>query len=122
MSFNILHDPTTNCVILTFHETVTMEKIREAAPLVAQFCEEKKCFRILNDMSSARIQISIVDVFQSPAIMDNSGITRITKRALVVPPDFDKSEFLETVTRNRGHDLMVFNDIEKAKQWLLSKA
>jgi len=122
MSFNLLHDPVTDCIVLTFNETVTMEKIREAAPQVAKLCEEKECFRILNDMSSARIEISMVDAFQSPAIMDKSGITRITKRALVVPPDFDKSEFLETVTRNRGHDLMVFNDIEKAKQWLLCEA
>jgi hypothetical protein len=99
-----------------------METIREAAPQVAQLCEQKKCFRILNDMRAAKIEISMVEAFQSPAIMDKSGSTRTMRRALVVASDFNKAEFIETVTRNRGHDLMVFNDIEKARQWWLSKA
>jgi len=71
-------------------------------------------------MRSATINISVAGLFYSPKAMDESGVSRTIKRALLVPAAFEESEFLETVTRNRGHNLKVFRDIEEAKRWLLT--
>ncbi len=121
MSYSLRYDQDVDCVVLTFEDELTIAIIKEVAPQVARMCEETGCQRILNDMSSATIALSIAEIFSSPEIMDESRVSRRSKRALVVSPDFTDSHFLETVTRNRGHNLMVFTNIEEAKQWLLAE-
>ena len=121
MSYSLRHDQDDNCIVLTFDGTVDVDIIKEAAPEVARMSEETGCHLLLNDMSKATIDMSMMDVFSSPRVMDESNISRTMKRALIVPPDFSDAHFLETVTRNRGHDLMVFQDIEKAREWLLAE-
>ncbi len=121
MSYELQYDSKIDCVILRIQDIVTLEVIRMIAPEVARMCEETGCRRLLNDMSTATINISFLDLYKSPKTMDESGVSRKTKRALVVPPAFDEPDFLENLTRNRGHDLKIFKDIKEAKQWLLSK-
>jgi len=82
------------------------------APEVARMCEQTGCHRLLNDMSQATIDITVTGLSDSPSIIDNSKISRVIKRALVVPPSFEEASFLENVSRNRGHNLMVFENIE----------
>lgn len=120
MSYSLKHDSENGCIVLTFDDVVTIELIKEVAPEVAAMSEETGCLRILNDMSKATIEMSMMDVFSSPRVMDESKLSRTTKRVLVVPSDFSDAHFLETVTRNRGHDLMVFTDIDEARKWLLA--
>lgn len=121
MSHDLTYQPDIDCVILRIQGRVTIELIGEIAPLVASMLEKTNCRRLLNDMSKATIDVSIAALFNSPNIMDESGVMRITKRALVVPPSFDEAEFLENVTRNRGHNLMIFKNIEEAEKWLMEK-
>ncbi len=121
MSHKLSYDAETDCVILRVQGEVTIETIRELAPRVASLLEKTNCPRFLNDMSAATIDISVAELFGSPRIMDESGLKRDTKRALVVPPSFAESAFLENVTCNRGHNLMIFQDIEEAREWLLSE-
>lgn len=119
-TFSLKHDRKNNCIVLVFRGIVTMGVIREVAPQVARLTAETGCMRILNDMRGAKIEISFIDVFDSPRVMDESQISRRTVRALVVPKDFEHRRFLETVTRNRSHNLMVFTDIKEAKKWLFA--
>jgi len=121
MSYLIKYDKEDDCIVIVFEGAVTAESIKEAAPRVARMCKETGCRRILNDMSAATINISFLEIFGSPEIMDNSKVPRSAKRALIVPPDFNNAYFLETVSRNRGHDMMVFNDRGKAKKWLFGQ-
>ena len=118
-TYKLHYDSDIDCVILRVEGTVTLDRIRKLAPEAARLCEQTNCTRLLNDMSTATLDISILDVYQSPAVMRESGITHKIKRALVLPRTFDKSDFIETVTRNRGHDFKIFIDIHKARQWLL---
>ena len=119
MSHELSYDSELGCIVLHIEGKVTVEVIRELAPEVASMVEETGCRRILNDMSVATIDVAVMDLFDSPKIMSESGIASDTKRALVVPCSFAKSGFLETVTRNRGQNLMVFEDVDEAKEWLL---
>ena len=121
MSHKLYYDSDIDCVILRVQGEVTMDFIREVAPQVGSMCAEKGCNRLLNDMSEATINVSFTDLFGSPKAMDESRVSRTIKRALVVPPAFEESRFLENVTRNRGHNLMVFKDIEEATKWLLAE-
>jgi len=121
MPHELRYDDDIDCVILRVEGTVTMELIRELAPQVARLCEETGCNRLLNDMSAASIRIPVMELFTSPKIMDESRVTQRIRRALVAPSSFAEAEFLQDVTRNRGHDFKVFRDVEEAKQWLLTR-
>ena len=120
MAHTISYDSGMGCVILCIRGKITIEQIQGLAPQVAHMLQETNCRRLLNDMSAAVIEVSPVNLYRSPQIMDESGIMRDTRRALVLPADFRDARFLEDVPRNRGHNLMVFTDVEKAKEWLLS--
>ncbi len=122
MPYSLSYDRDCDCVVVVFENRVDLNVIREAAPKVARLCEETGCRRILNDMSNAIIDISIAQIPESPRIMDESQIARATKRALVLPRGFSEAHFLETVTRNRGHNLRVFFDVKKARAWLRGDA
>lgn len=108
-------------VILRVHGRVTIERIQELAPQVAKMLEKTNCRLLLNDMSNASIDISFQNLYNSPKIMDASGVMRTIKRALVVPSSFEESAFLENATQNTGHNLKVFKNIEEAEEWLLDK-
>ena len=118
MTHQLAYNAESDCIELTVGGTFTMERLKRIAPEVARLSEESGCLKILNDMSGATIDISLAEIYSSPQEMDNSGICRTTRRALVVPPDFNQAAFLETVTRNRGHNLKVFHDRESALAWL----
>lgn len=122
MSYSLSYDKDNDLIVIIFGEKVGIDLIKEAAPKVARLCEETGCRRILNDMSNAMIDISIAQIPESPRIMDESQIARATKRALVLPRGFSEAHFLETVTRNRGHNLRVFFDLKKAMAWLRGDA
>lgn len=121
MSHDLYHDSENDCIILRVEGKVTLDRIRRIAPEVARICEETGCSRLLNDMSETEIDIPVPELFKSPKIMEESNVPRVLKRALVVPSSFGELGFLENVSRNRGHNLMVFRDIEEARKWLLAE-
>jgi len=121
MSYELSYDFDMDCVILRIQGEVTIELVRKLTPQVASMLEKKNCHRLLNDMSGTTINFSIAELYSSPKIMDESGVMHSTKRALVVPSSFEKYEFLENVTVNRGHNLKVFKDIKEATKWLLAE-
>lgn len=119
MSYQIDYDPQQGVIFITVENLLNMARLTEIARQVAATSEAQQCLRILYDMSRAEIDVSMVDIYNSPQKMDEAHISRRTRRALVTPPGFDKGMFLETVTRNRGHNLRVFTDYDVAKEWLL---
>jgi hypothetical protein len=120
MTHTLQYNPDTDCIELTIQGIFNMKRLEAIAPEVARLSEKSACLRILNDMSNATIDVSLADIYSSPQQMDNSGICRSTRRALVVPPGFEQATFLETVTRNRGHNLKIFHDRDSATAWLLT--
>lgn len=118
MSHKLYYDSDLDCVILRVEGLVTLNRVRKLAPEVSHLCEKTGCCRLLNDMSGAQIDITIPGLFTSPQIMNESHVSPKIKRALVVPPSFKEAEFLENVTRNRGHNFKIFNDIDDAVKWL----
>lgn len=97
-----------------------LEQLKEYAAEVAALSEEKNCLNILNDMTGAKIDIDFMDVYHSPRYVTEAGIKNATRRALVVPDDFNQDQFLENVTRNACHNLKVFHNVDDAKEWLLA--
>ena len=118
MKYSLFVDPDIPCIVLACEGKVDIQAIRELAPQVAHKCAETGCPRILIDMSAATLELSVMQVFESPAIMDSAHISRTTKRAGVMPAGFADAHFLETITRNRGHNFKLFSSVAEAKAWL----
>lgn len=120
MSHTLAYLPDEGYIELRVEGCFNLTRLKQIAPEVAKLSNESGCLHILNDMSNATIDVSVLDVYSNPQQMDDAGITRSTRRALVVPENFEHANFLETVTRNRGHDLKVFFDRDEAINWLQS--
>ena len=118
MKYSLCFDPEVPCVVLTCEGAVDLQAIRELAPHVAHTCSETGCPRILIDMGAATLELSVMQIFESPSIMDQSHIPRTPKRAGVMPSGFTDAHFLETITRNRGHNFKLFSTVAEAKAWL----
>jgi hypothetical protein len=86
-----------------------------------EFRAENGCNRFLFDMTQAEIIGGTWNTFLTgtvPADPDRKQIQQ--KIALLYVGDMSDHEFMETVAVNRGYDLRVFNDHDKAMDWLVS--
>jgi len=118
MPYEIRYDSDIDCVILQAEAKVTMDWIRKVAPKVTAACNKNGCQKLLNDMTKCSIDVSVLDMYTSPRIIEASGLGTI-KRALVVPESFKRSNFLKNSTIRKGHHFMIFIDREEARKWLL---
>ena len=119
MPFFVKYHEGLQAVVLELTGRISIQSIREVALEVVRVCRETGCQRILNNASGADTRdLSFIDVYSSPEVLEECGILKTTKRAVVVPAIFNEARFLENVTRNRGHYIRVFWDLDTATAWL----
>ncbi len=80
----------------------------------------------LYDVNKAKRGISLVEVYYVPRkldeILERLGSKKYAvKEAIVTNIDTEYFEFTETVSRNIGHRLKIFNDTDAARKWLIGK-
>lgn len=74
MSHTLYYDTTNDCIVLTVEGIVTLARIREIAPEVGAMCEKTGCRRLLNDMRTATLAISLIDAYtKAPGLWTNPG-------------------------------------------------
>ena len=92
-------------------------------PLTTDMHEETvkhKCRLFLNDYRNAYIDISTIEVYGLPQLMEAFGTNPSARHAVVVKGETELVRFFETVSKNRGKFVEVFTDIDKARDWLKS--
>lgn len=92
-------------------EIDTLEKAIE----VSQQC---KCKKLLFDHRKATVVARTLESYDRPTIYENLGFDRITKLASLVSEINDELRFYETVCRNRGWQMRVFDEYADAAAWL----
>ena len=105
-----------------FSINVAKAMITEAA----QVAKAQNCFLILNDMREARLNLSMLEIYQMPkTITDIFTALELDvhkfKRALVATNGLKAYSFFETVTLNRSQPVKYFLDLDEAKKWLSGK-
>ncbi len=78
------------------------------------------CKLILNDMREAELNLATVDIYYLPGMLDAAGLDRSWKRAIIATNQLEDYRFFETVARNRGYQVRVFTEKNKAMNWLRS--
>ena len=131
MAYKVIYDADEDCVHASIEGGVDLATVQQYAREIIRHLRAHQCLRLLNDMRRASIGLSTMDLYELPAWieerMEEAGVSRACKRALLVSKDFNDYQFYETVSRNHGHLLEVFadakitgvfRDIAKADEWL----
>jgi hypothetical protein len=127
MTYQVVYDPDEDCVHGRIEGQVDLALVHEYAKEIIRQLSAHNCLRFLNDMRQASVTLSTVDIYDLPAWIEEAGMDRSCKRALLVAKDFDDYLFFETVSRNHGHlvevfadpsQTAIFRDIGEARAWL----
>ncbi len=127
MAYKVEYNAAEDCVQARIEGSVDLEMVHRYAREIIRQLSAHNCWRLLNDMRRASIRLPTVDIYDLPAWIEEEGLNRDCRRALVVSRDFDDYKFFETVSRNHGHLLEVFadpnatgifRDKTKAREWL----
>ncbi len=131
MAYEVVYHAEEDCVIARIEGVVDLDMVHEYACEIIRQLSAHHCRRLLNDVRKASIRLSTADIYDLPAwieeALEEAGMNRGFKRALVVARDFNDYKFYETVSRNHGHLLEVFadanathifRDLTKAHEWL----
>ncbi len=80
-----------------------------------------KCPRLLSDLREAVISKSLLDIYSMPRVVEQAGMQKSFRRAIVVNPPVNDYRFLEIVSVNEGQEVRVFSDPEEALRWLVAE-
>jgi hypothetical protein len=114
VAYEVVYNAHEDCVHARIEGIVDLDVAHEYARAIIEQLSAHHCLRLLNDMRKASVRVSIVDIYDLPAwieeVLKEAGVSRTCKRALIVARDFQDYKFFETVSRNHGHLLEVFTD------------
>jgi len=76
---------------------------------------------VLIDHRKLLLNLSMVDIYDRPSILESLGLPKSARIAEVVSESQHEGfKFFETVSRNNGYLVSIFLDIDSAKAWLKS--
>ena len=90
---------------------------------IVQACEQHQCFNVLGEQNLLQT-VTIAEAFDHPALFKKVGITPKHRIAWVDknPRTRNTTEFIRDVLTSRSiGNGRLFNDVETAKNWLLSR-
>jgi hypothetical protein len=91
-------------------------------PETIKLCRENECYKVLGIATSSKPP-STIDSYKHGDLFHKFKIDGKYKIAWVElnPKSYEGIKFIETVLFNRGVDVKLFADVDKAKTWLLSE-
>jgi len=106
-------------ILIKVHEPMTSELGRRCGAEAARLGEENNIKRFLFDLRKApNIQNVMPNYNFAYKDMSDFGFPRASRSALLTKPDDKSHEFMETVFRNAGYQVMIFTDKPTAILWL----
>jgi len=126
MTYTVEYNANTKIIESHFQGETDLEELKEVARKTLQIVQQTNCLNVLTDLSDASLNASVVDLFEHPQqlaeIIQEAGLNvHMLKRAFVVRGDGENFKFYEDVAVNRGHTVMLFHDLDKARNWLQGK-
>jgi len=97
-----------------------LEENKQIHQIIVNACKDHNCNRVLIDDRRVIYTASIISIYQLAEYYVKVDLPRQIHRAALVA-DFkykETNDFFENVSRNRGINLRLFYDIEKAEEWL----
>lgn len=108
-------------VHLVFEGSVATRDVRQAASEALELAAKAGVHGFLVDARNAHLALSIIELYDLPALLFSLGFQRTHRMAVVHVPGSTHSQdlgFMETVFRNLGYDASLFTEVEDALEWL----
>lgn len=120
--YHVKYDKDNNCVCVSVHGDFQLSVMRPMIKEVRSLLTKHNSNTILNDMREAKLVESTTGTFNMPGIASKYGIKRSIKRAIVVSAISPEFKFFETVFRNQGNIVRVFDQMVEARKWLFDES
>jgi hypothetical protein len=120
MPFSIYYDKKFNCIVVLFKGVLRPEEGKSYPKEAVRLGLKHGCKRILVDVREGQLDFSTTDIYKLSEMLDNGGLDRSWKRAVIASKQFEDFQFYETVMINRGYQLKIFSDPDEAMKWLNS--
>ena len=109
-------------IIVRVNEDMTRALAESLGLEAIHLGDRKNINKYLYDLRNSRNKESI----NANYIFANQDLKRLepnlsNKIAMLTSPEDQSHDFVETVLRNVGHDVLIFNNEEKALTWLLEE-
>ena len=96
----------------------SLKEVQDYGMAVYQAAILNKCNRILCDETKLEYRLNTLDTFKSAEYISES-VPAVARVALVCRPEnINDASFWETVAVNRGLQVRIFTDREKAHKWI----
>lgn len=112
----------TRILLTVYTNPLTLADLKDATMANVALATEKQSYRYLGDCTALAPGGSTLDIYQFGCFLAGLGLDPASKEAIVLPLSpgaADDLRFYETVTRNRGIDVRVFEDRDDAIRWLI---
>ncbi len=118
MSWKNVYVPDTHIIHVTVSGLVDRRQWEKQLPSSIKEAALHSCYRFLVDYRKADLQLGLLDLYDRPAYYEKAGMPRSARIALLFAPTAKDTDFIETVTSNRGYSVRVFREMEPAVVWL----
>jgi hypothetical protein len=119
MRWEFLYQEKQGYLEITVVGDLSLEELNKMAVERWQHLKRYNCNKFLVDFMGTSKMISISDIYGRPDDSEKIGGQRINRAAAVVPDIYLKEfKFLETVYRNRGFAISIFNSRDEAIHYL----
>lgn len=87
---------------------------------IVEAMQRYQCNLQIVDHRQTTLAFKLMEYYERPEINRQIGISTHWKIAMVFKELTSDTLFMETVFRNRGYDFRQFDDLNKAREWVLS--
>jgi hypothetical protein len=125
MPWKVEHLPDEQTLLLVSTGLLTAPEARAQTELSLKQIVQHAIPRVLIDYSAAQVEVPLSAIYQLPDIYDQSGVSRQTVVAVVMPKDkykIEAFEFYEDICLNRGYRVKLFESTSMAWEWLRAQA
>jgi hypothetical protein len=120
-TFKISYDQAHGWLTGSITGTINSETLPVYAKAVADRVSKHDCKRFLNDLRQAQLDLSTIEIYEIPGVLEVAGIDKTWRRAIVASRDLEDYRFFQAIAFNRGYTVRVFTELDAAKHWLGEK-
>jgi len=121
MKYSVNYQPDDGYVVFEILAKLVLEDLEAARAEIVSVLKETGCDRLLADASNVESKRSVLDDYQLTSAHAQYFPPETRHAVLVSASEEEYMQFVENVARNRGIEMSVFIDREKALDWLLER-
>jgi hypothetical protein len=122
---SVAYDENLGIILVVNTGRVSADEFKKRTLETIEQAIEHRTNRILIDNSRLELAVSTNQVFQMPEFYENTNAYRGSLWAIIQPPEgpvLKELKFYETVCRNRGWLVKLFDDRQAAIGWLMTNS